>query len=177
MLFNAAMISLLTFTPGFLQDAGFSITSAGFLTSLTMWPSLVLGPGIGYVMDKIDHKRTIIAIGGVTLAILIALIPSAGGWMLALMLLIGVSTSLIPAPIFALPSELVTSERLGFAFGVLATFSNLGIVMGPVTIGFIRDITGSYQASYALMSGLALLLSIIMIVLGLRHNQKTPTMN
>ena len=38
MFFNAAALSMFTFTPDLLKRAGFSITTAGFLTSLVMWP-------------------------------------------------------------------------------------------------------------------------------------------
>ena len=83
MLFNAAVISLFTFTPDFLKANGFSIASAGFVTSAVMWPALVLAPVIGYVIDKVDRKRAIIAIGGLALAILVMLVPNAISWMLA----------------------------------------------------------------------------------------------
>ncbi|MFC1980246.1 CynX/NimT family MFS transporter [Chloroflexota bacterium] len=174
MLFGATFISLITFTPDFLQASGFSIASAGFLTSLVMWPQLVLGPIVGYVLDKMGRKRTIIAVGGLTSAILVLLIPIASQWILVLMLLIGVAMSLIPVPIFALPSEITSPEKLGVAFGVLATCNNLGIVIGPATAGFIRDVTGSYQASYALMAGFALMIMFMMIILNLRHNPELP---
>ncbi len=165
MLFNAAMISVFTFTPDLLNAAGFSLASAGFLTSLVMWPGLVLSPAIGLIIDRIGHKRTIIATGGIALAIFLPLIPSAIGWMLILMLLIGIAQALIPAPTFALPSEIVSPERLGLAFGILSIGLSLGMMAGPAAAGLLKDITGSYQASYSLASGFALLIPVIMILL------------
>ena len=165
MLFNAAMISVFTFTPDLLNAAGFSLASAGFLTSLVMWPGLVLSPAIGFIIDRIGHKRTIIAAGGIALAIFLPLIPSAIGWVLILMLLIGIAQAMIPAPIFALPSEIVSPERLGLAFGILSVCLSLGMIAGPAAAGFLKDIVGSYQASYSLASGFALLIPVIMILL------------
>ena len=70
LLFNAAVISLFTFTPDMLKAAGFSIGSAGFITSAVMWPALVLSPFSGYIIDRIGRKRTSIAAGGAMMALL-----------------------------------------------------------------------------------------------------------
>jgi len=164
-LFNAAVIPVFTFTPDLLKTVGLGIASAGFLTSLVMWPALVLSPVVGYIIDKIGHKRTIIAVGGLALAALIVWIPDAAGWVLALMLIIGVAQALVPAPIFALPPDVTTPERLGLGFGILSTCLNIGVVVGPAVAGLMRDVTGTYQASYALMSGFALLVALAMLVL------------
>jgi len=171
MLFNAAIISLFTFTPDFLQGSGLSAASAGFITSAVMWPAIVLSPIVGYVIDRIDRKRSIIAFGGLALAILIVMVPNAISWMLALMLLIGVAQALVPVPIFALPSEVTSPERLGLGFGITSTWLNLGIVAGPVAVGVILDATGSYRVSYALMAGFAFLIILAMISLHWRQKR------
>jgi len=175
MLFNAAVVSLFTFTPDFLKAAGFTVASAVFVTSAVMWPALVLSPVVGYVIYKINRKRTIIAIGGLALAIFVMLVPTATGWILALMLLIGVAQTLVPAPIFALTPEVTSPERLGLGFGIISTCFNIGIVVGPATVGLIRDIVGSYQASYALMAAVALLITLSMVILSWRQRQTPST--
>ncbi|MFC2047408.1 CynX/NimT family MFS transporter, partial [Chloroflexota bacterium] len=165
MLFNAALISLFTFTPDFLQAAGFSIASSGFITSAVMWPALVIQVVVGYVIDKIDHKSTIIAIGGLTFAILLVLVPASTGWMLVLMLLIGVAQALVPAAIFALPPDVTSPERIGLGFGIVATCLNVGIVVGPTVVGLARDVAHSYQLSYVLMAGFSFLIAVSMFIL------------
>ncbi len=164
-LFNAAMISLFTFTPDFLTATGFSIGSSGFITSMTMWPSLALSVVVGYIIDKIDRKRGIIAVGGLALVILILMVPEATGWIVLSMLLIGIAQTLVPSPIFALIAELSEPKRLGLSYGITATCLNLGVLIGPYTTGLINDIIDSYQASYALMSGFAFLVVVAMIIL------------
>jgi len=169
LLFNAVASSLFTFTPEFLQGSGLTIASAGFVTSAVMWPAILLSPVVGYVIDRIDRKRAIIAIGGLGLAVFIVMIPAATGWILALMLLIGVAQALIPAPIFALTTEVTSPERLGLGFGIFTTCLNLGVVAGPVAVGAVRDVTGSYQASYALIAGFAFLILLAMVTLHRRQ--------
>jgi predicted MFS family arabinose efflux permease len=170
LLFNAAVISMFTFTPEFLQGSGLTIASAGFVTSAAMWPSIVLNPVVGYVIDKIDHKRDIIAIGGLALAIFIVMIPTATSWILALMIIVGIGMVLIPGPLYTLIAEVVSPERLGLGFGIFNTCLNLGVVAGPIAVGVVRDVTGSYKVSYALMTGFAFL--IILAIITLRWRQK-----
>ena len=175
LLFNAAVISLFTFTPDMLKAAGFSIGSAGFITSAVMWPALVLSPVIGYIIDRIGRKRTSIALGGAMMAILLLWVPSATHWVLLLLLIMGIAQAMVPAPIFALTPDITKPERLGLAFGIISTCLNLGIVVGPFVVGLAKDLTGSYQASYVLMSGFALMITVSMIILGLRERQSPTT--
>ncbi|MFC1860838.1 nitrate/nitrite transporter [Chloroflexota bacterium] len=172
MLFNASYITFITFTPDLLNTAGFSISSAGFLTSLIVWPALVISPLIGYVMDRVDHKRTIVVTGSLAMAILMLWTPHATGWILALILLIGIASNIVPPPILALPSETTSPERLGLGYGIFSTCLNVGLFIGPASAGFVKDITGSYQTSYALMSVYALV--IIPVILLIRRRNPTP---
>jgi MFS family permease len=166
LLFNASIISLFTFTPTFLVGIGFSPERAGATASAVMWLPLALSPATGLLIDRIGGKRTMIASAGVALAVLIALIPGAARWMLALMLLIGVAQTLVPAPVMALAPDVVPRERLGVGFGIVSTSLNLGILIGPALVGWARDVTGSFSLSYALMSLLSLLIAFV--VIGLR---------
>jgi MFS family permease len=170
LLFNAAVISLFTFTPDLLTDNGFSLARAGFLTSAVMWPALLVSPIIGYMMDRIGYKRLIVILGGLWLAVFIVLVPFSTSWILVLMLLIGVAQTLVPAPIFALLPEVTRPESIGLGFGVVATCLNIGIVLGPSLAGIIRDVTGSYQTSYTVLAGLALLVSATMLTLRRRSS-------
>lgn len=153
MLYNAALISLHTFTPDLLRASGFSLASAGFITSLVMFPAMILNPVVGYMVDKIGHKRLIISSGALAFAILVVFVPWAGGMIPALMVLIGLAWLPAPAPIFILAAEVVSSKRLGLGYGILSACQNIGVLFGPAVTGLLRDITGSYQASYAMMSG------------------------
>jgi len=174
--FNAAAISFFTFTPDLLEGAGFSISSAGFFTSLAMLPCIPLSPILGLAIDKIDRKPTIIMIGALFMAIFIVLTPTNTGWILVLvfMLLFGISQTLIPTPTFALLPEVCDAKRVGLAFGIMYTAQNVGVVIGPAAAGMITDVTGTYYGAYILMAGLALL--IIPMVVLLRLKSRIPKM-
>ena len=166
MWFNASLISLSTFAPDFfLEHRGFSIGFAGFLTSFIMWGSLLLSPVVGYVIDKWGFKEILIAISGLVLGVVIFLIPYIPGLLIFFMVLIGVSVALVPAPVFSLPSDLLEPENLGFGFGIISTCLSIGMVFGPCFVGFVRDRTGSYEMSFAVMAGFAFFVTITILIL------------
>jgi MFS family permease len=166
LLFNASIISLFTFTPTFLAGIGFSPARAGATASAVMWLPLALSPATGFVIDRVGGKRIMLVAAGAALAALIALVPGAAAWMLALMLLIGIAQTLVPAPVMALVPDVVPRERLGVGFGIVSTCLNLGILAGPALVGWARDVTGSFSVSYALMALLSLV--IVFVMIGLR---------
>ena len=163
---------MFTFSPDMLRAAGFSAASAGFHTSALMWPALVLNPLVGYVIHRIGRMQAMIAIGGLLMAVLIFGVPMATGWMLGFMLIIGMAQILVPPSIYALSADVVNPERLGLGFGILTTCLNVGILSGPAVVGLVRDITGSYQASYTLMSGFALLIALTIGIGRVKHSLK-----
>ncbi len=157
MLFTAALFAFFTFTPDFLHTRELSVGLAGFMTSLVPMPALIMSPLVGHFVDHHGYKCGLVALGAGTLSVLFFLIPMTVGIVLPWMLAIGFAQVLVPTAIFTLAPEMVKPERIGLSFGVVVTCMNAGILTGPALAGFVRDTTGSYQASYALMAGLALL--------------------
>jgi MFS family permease len=161
---NLIMASLMTFTPDYLKMNGLSIVSAGFVTSIIMWPSLLLSPVIGFIIDKIGRKHMIIIASSLIACVLIALIPYVTTWIIWLTLFIGIALALIPTPLFALASEATEPQKQGMAFGIMGTCQNIGAVLGPYIIGLMRDATGAYQSSYLTISGFMLLIAVVIII-------------
>lgn len=159
MWFNGAVLSLTTFAPDFFVQRGFDIGFAGFLASIFMWGSLVLSPLVGYLTDRFQVKELSLALGGVGLAIFILLVYSYPSGALPLMILVGVAGSLIPAPVFSLVPDVLPERKLGLGYGIVTTCVNIGMVAGPYAIGLGRDLTGSYQTSFTIMSLSALLVT------------------
>ena len=163
-LYNAAIISMLTFTPDFLAEAGFSVARAGFITSLALFPVL-LSPVAGFLIDRAGYKKTIFIISGLGRMGLLALMPYFIGWVTGLILLLGVFNILIPVVAYALVPDVTRPEKLGMGFGIISICFNVGILVGPATSGWIKDATISYHGSYLLMAGFALLMALVVGVL------------
>ena len=173
MWFNASTISFVTFAPDFfLTNRDFSIEFAGFLTSFLVCGSLILSPVVGGLIDKFGCKETLIAVGGFSLAILIYFVPYATTSLIFLMVMIGISVALIPVSVFSLPSDIMESKNLGFAFGVISTCLAVGMLLGPYFVGLVRDCTGSYEASFGVMAGFALCVTVTTLIFPLVKSSK-----
>lgn len=178
MWFNAALISFVTFSPDFLVSRGYEVGLAGSMSSLVMLGSLALSPIVGYLVHKNGKESLFIGVGGVLLAALVYFVPTSS-LLVPLFVLTGVAASLIPAPIYSLPSRIVRSENLGLAFGIITACLNIGVLAGPYLVGLVRDFTGDYVLSFHLMTIFALLLTNTIgffSLLGARRKrrQKTP---
>ncbi|MBI4288678.1 MAG: MFS transporter [Chloroflexi bacterium] len=158
-LFNASFIALFTFAPDFMVGQGLDLTSAGFNVSLLMVGSLVLGPAIGYLIDKVGRKEAFIAAGGLGMALLLVLVPGGTDRMVLLMAAIGVAAALVPVAVFSLAPDVVRPERLGLGFGIVSTVNNVGVAVGPQLVGLSRDVTGSYTSGFGTMALFALLVT------------------
>jgi predicted MFS family arabinose efflux permease len=170
-LFTSSIISLLSFSPDFLVRKGLTLQEAGFSASAVMGGSLFLSPFIGYVADRYRHQEILIALGGIGMALFILVFIGAESHYVIIMALIGIFGAFMPAPLFSLPAQLVSGQRLGRAFGTLAMVNNLGVFVGPQLVGFSRDITGSYKTGFGLITALTALAAVLSLLL--RHYRKT----
>jgi predicted MFS family arabinose efflux permease len=166
MWFNATLISFITFSSDFLIAKGYEVGAAGFMSSMVMMGSLFLNPVAGYVVHRFGRESLLIGAGGVFLATLTFLTPAASS-IAPFFLLVGISASLVPAPIYSLPPKIVKPENLGLAFGVMTACLNVGILGGPYFVGLARDFTGEYTLSFHLMTLFAVLLTITIALFSL----------
>lgn len=171
--FNASVISVFTFAPDFMVRSGLDLRTAGFNTSLVMMSSLALNPFIGHLLDRVGHKETFIGVGGLSMAVLLLLIPGGINWIVPLIAVFGVAQALVPTPVFSLVPDVMSPERLGVGFGVLYTLMHSGVLIGPYLVGLSRDMTGSYQVGFGVMSLFALLLTLnVALLWGVRRAKR-----
>ena len=171
MWFNAALISFITFATDFLVAKGYEVGSAGFMSSIVMMGSLFLSPVVGYVVHRCDRENLSIAAGGMFLAILTFLTPAVSLFS-PFFALVGMSASLVPAPIYSLPAKAAKPRNLGLAFGIMTACLNVGVLGGPYLTGLARDSTGDYTLSFHLMALFAVLLTVTITFSSLLNGRK-----
>ena len=157
--YNAGFVSFATFAPNLFLQKGYTIEQSGFLIGIPLLGSLLLSAPIGYLVDRFRHQELLIAIGGVALSILTLSFTCTSSF-LFLVILMGVFSAMIPAPIYSLPPELLKSEHVGLGFGVLSTCSSAGLFVAPYLTGKAKDLTGSNQWSFLLISFFFMLLML-----------------
>ena len=56
-----------------------------------------------------------------------------------------------PPPVFAYPKELLEEENVSMGFGIISTCTAMSVLAVPI-VGYLKDITGAYNASFWAMS-------------------------
>lgn len=167
MLFFAAYASIFTFAP---EWAGGG--AAALLTvSLIPWVAIVLAPVTGLLIDRVGHAgRWLLAgqllLAGVLAGMAFAFLPPAPA-----MLLVGATFATVATATYSLPATLVAATRVGFAFGFITAFSNLGNLAGPAIAGAVHDRIGSWSLVWMLLAGCAVLGAIAALVVEIRGNR------
>ncbi len=168
--FNAAFLSFVTFAPNFFLQKGYTIEQSGLLIGLPLLGSLFFSAPTGYLVDRFRHHEWFIGTGAVALSIL-TLSFSFSSSILLLVAFMGVFSAFVPSPIYSLPSRILQPENIGLGFGIISTCSSIGLFVGPYLAGKMRDLTGSYNWTFFLVS-LLFLFTVVSIFVAHRLREK-----
>ena len=171
--FNAAFISFATFAPDLFLQKGYTIEQSGFLIGIPLLGSLFFSAPIGYLVDRFRNQEWLIGMGAIALTIL-ALFFNFSSSFLLLVILMGIFSAMIPAPIYSLPPEILKTGNLGLGFGVISTCSSIGLFVAPYLVGRAKDLTGSYSWSFNLISLFSFLILIFIFFAHRSRSRKEP---
>jgi len=157
--FNAAFSSFATFAPNLFLQKDYTIEQSGLLIGIPLLGSLFFSAPIGYLVDRFKHQEWFIGMGAIGLAVL-ALFFNFSSWFLLLVVLMGIFSAMIPAPVYSLPPEMLKTKNVGLGFGVISTCSSIGLFVAPYLVGKARDLTGSYNWSFVLISVFFFLITV-----------------
>ena len=156
-------------TGGFLHQVFNSFfhmfSTAGGISSIIIFASMVLAPFAGRLVDKIGKRATLMIIGS------LIMIPSHLTMGLTRlypvypMIALGAAFVLVPAAMWPSIPLIVRKERVGTAFGLMTAIQNIGMALFPFLNGFLRDITKTYTSSMLLFAGLGLAGMIFAVLL------------
>jgi MFS family permease len=156
-------------TGGFLHQVFNSFfhmfSTAGGISSIIIFASMVLAPFAGRLVDKIGKRATLMIIGS------LIMIPSHLTMGLTRlypvypMITLGAAFVLVPAAMWPSIPLIVRKERVGTAFGLMTAIQNIGMALFPFLNGFLRDITKTYTSSMLMFAGLGIAGMIFAVLL------------
>jgi cyanate permease len=146
--------SLNNWLPEILRGHGFSPAAAGILAAL---PTAV-GIAGALIIPRFatPPRRMRIMAGLVGAALLASCLLQAGALELLLpgLVLQGIARSslMTVAILLLMEARGVPQDRLGLAGGLFFTFAEVGGVLGPLTFGFVSDLSGGFGLSLAMLT-------------------------
>ncbi len=131
-------------------------STAGGITSIIIFASMILAPFAGRLVDKIGKRASLMIIGS------LLMIPSHLTMGLTTiypvypMIILGASFVLVPAAMWPSIPLIVRRNRVGTAFGLMTAIQNIGLGLFPVLNGILRDLTQTYTSSQIMFASLGL---------------------
>jgi MFS family permease len=141
----------------FLEGLRYSLHSATLVVSIVLGMAAVGKAAMGALGDRIGGKNAL-AIGLVMIAAGVFILLNAGrAAMLVLWLsVIGIAGAAPVALVPMVTAETLGLKRFGTLFGWLGTVVTVGLFLGPLMVGWLTDVTGSYTRPFELCAIIAL---------------------
>jgi ACS family tartrate transporter-like MFS transporter len=170
---SAGLYTLGIWAPQIIKEFGLSSLQVGFLNAL---------PGIVAIVAMVlwarhsdrSGERTWHVVGACLLASLGLVLAGFAGSVLAVLLaltLVNIGISSAKPPLWSMPTMFLSGSAAAAGIATINSIGNLGGFVGPAMIGWIKDLTGSFQGGLLFVAGLLVLSAIL--TLALARSQRT----
>jgi len=163
-LFGYTYVIYVTFmVSSLVKDMGYGEQAAGTLWSWVGILSLLSGPVMGTVSDRIGRKAALSIVFSIqAVSYLLIGLQLPGLFLYLSVVLFGVVAWSIPSIMAALVGDYVGPEKTAKIFGLVTFIFGFGQILGPAVAGLLAEQSGSFSASFimaSLLAGAAVLLS------------------
>jgi MFS family permease len=131
-------------------------STAGGITSIIIFSSMILAPFAGRLVDKVGRRASFMIAGSLLMIPCHLAMGLTRMYPAYPMILLGFSFVLVPAAMWPSVPLIVRSERVGTAFGLMTAIQNVGLGLFPLLNGLLRDATGAYVASEIMFASLGI---------------------
>ena len=139
--------------------------TAGGVTSIIIFASMILAPFLGRMVDKIGRRATLMIIGSLMMVPCYLVMGFTDVYPAIPMVVLGLAFSLVPAAMWPAVPLIVKKEHTGTAFGLMTMIQNFGLATFPWIVGKLRDMTHDYRVGMVVFASLGFLGLIFAILL------------
>jgi len=171
-LYYSAIFPFQRYATNFLEQT-LDIQAAEAARLFSCFPILAmcLTPVLGIFLDRVGKGATMLMVGStimiachLSFALLLPLFPSK--WLaLLLIVVLGVSFSLVPAALWPSVPKIIDEKILGSAYCLIFWVQNIGLCLVPMLIGSVLQATGGYFVPMLIFSSFGVLAFIFSILL------------
>lgn len=163
-LYYSGIFPFQRYAPNYVQETlGVSAETASRLFSFFPILAMVLTPFLGAFLDYKGKGATMLIVGAVIMtcchlcfAFLLPAVPQV--WLaLTLILILGVSFSLVPAALWPSVPKIIDANILGSAYCLIFWIQNIGLCLVLLLIGKTLDATGGYQVPMLIFASFGVL--------------------
>ena len=151
---------------------------AAHLFSIFPMLAMVLTPVLGIFLDKVGKGASMLMAGAcvmivchLSFAFLLPVLPYK--WFATLLIVVlGVSFSLVPAALWPSVPKIIDEKILGSAYCLIFWVQNIGLCLVPVLIGNLREATGGYLVPMIVFAAFGVLAFVFSILLKKEDKKK-----
>ena len=178
-LYYSAIFPFQRYAPNYLESTlGIDASTASHLFSFFPILAMVLTPFLGAFISFKGKAASMLLIGSLIMvachlsfALLLPAFPSK--WLaLVLILVLGVSFSLVPAALWPSVPKIIDEKVLGSAYCLIFWVQNIGLCLVPLLIGVVLDKTGGYLAPMLIFSSFGVLAFFFTFMLKIEDRRK-----
>jgi sugar phosphate permease len=176
-LWSIGVYGFIMWLPSILKAAStIDIVSVGWLAAVPYLAAIVLMLLASWLSDKTRNRKLFVwplLLVGTIAFVSSYMIGGSHFWIsFALLVVAGAAMYAPYGPFFALVPELIPSNVLGGAIGLINACGALGAFLGSWVVGYLNGATGSPAASYIFMASGLLLSAILMITVPAHSDQR-----
>lgn len=178
-LYYSAIFPFQRYATNFLEET-LSIGAAEAAKLFSCFPilAMVMTPLLGIFLDRKGKGASMLLAGSVIMiachlsfAFLLPAFPQK--WFaLLLIVVLGVSFSLVPAALWPSVPKIIDEKILGSAYCLIFWVQNIGLCLVPMLIGSLRESTGSYLVPMIVFSSFGVLAFILSLCLKAEDKKK-----
>ena len=178
-LYYSAIFPFQRYAPNLLEET-LNIDAALAAKLFSCFPilAMVLTPLLGIFLDHKGKGASMLMIGSVIMiachlsfAFLLPAVPQK--WLaVTLIVILGVSFSLVPAALWPSVPKIIDEKILGSAYCLIFWVQNIGLCLVPMLIGSLRNNTGSYFVPSLVFSAFGILAFIFSLLLKREDKKK-----
>ena len=178
-LYYSAIFPFQRYAPNFLEvTLGVDSATAAQLFSCFPILAMCLTPLLGIFLDHKGKGASMLMIGAVIMivchlsfAFLLPVFPYK--WFAVLLIVIlGVSVSLVPAALWPSVPKIIDEKILGSAYCLIFWVQNIGLCLVPLLIGVVLNATGGYLVPMIIFSSFGVLAFIFSLLLKVEDRRK-----
>jgi len=145
--FYSAVFPFFAFSADFFANKfGLTEIQSGDIAAMMPFGTMFFTPLFGFFVDKYGKAASLMIYGSIILTAVHLCFAFSGITPYALMIVLGIAFSLVPAAMWPSVAKMVDEKRIGTAYGFMFSVQNLGLWAFPILAGMILDGTNSADA-------------------------------
>ena len=178
-LYYSAIFPFQRYATNFLEETlAIDAASAAKLFSCFPILAMVMTPMLGIFLDRKGKGATMLMFGSIIMIVchlsFAFILPAFPQKWFALLLIVvlGISFSLVPAALWPSVPKIIDEKILGSAYCLIFWVQNIGLCLVPMLIGSLRASTGSYFVPMLVFSSFGVLAFVLSIYLEAEDKKK-----